>query len=93
MPTETRVKPRQRGTPEEHLRYMLRYGLKWTDGAGVAAAAEALLPHLGSFRCPRQESEPDCRPGACDCDGARDALSHALALARQDSATGATVPA
>jgi hypothetical protein len=73
-----RVKPKQRGTPEEHLRYMLKTGLKWADGAGVAAAAAALLPHLGASSCPRVDA--DCRPGACDCDGAHDALAHALSL-------------
>lgn len=73
-----RVKPKQRGTPEEHLRYMLKYGLKWTDAAGVGAAAEALLPHLSASGCPRYDG--DCRPGACNCDGAHDALKYAIKL-------------
>ena len=77
MPTDE-VRPQRAGTPEEHLRYMLDYGLRFASGDGVAAVAEVLLLQLGAGSCPRQDA--DCRPGACDCDGARDALSYALRL-------------
>ena len=79
MPSD-RVRAKQRGTPEEHLRYMLKQALKYAPADGVAAASEALLAHLGAAVCPRVDA--DCRPGACDCDGAHDALDYALAKYR-----------
>jgi hypothetical protein len=81
MPSQ-RVKPKQGGTREEHLRYMLKEGLKYAPLAGVEAAAQALLLHLGASLCPRLDA--DCRPGACNCDGMHDALDSALGLPDED---------
>lgn len=78
------VRSVQRGRPDQHLKYMLEVGLRYAPPEGIAAAAEALLPWLGVSDCLlRDAGEDECRPGACDCDGAHDALAYAIGLYRE----------
>lgn len=75
MPTKA-LQAKRGGTREEHLRFMLVEVLEYVPLEGVEAAALALLPYLGTVKCPILDN--DCGWGACGCDGSRDALQHAL---------------
>lgn len=79
---KAQVKTKQRGTPAEHLKYMLKSGLRYAPPEGIAAAAEALIPYLSAGQC--HMPYDDCRPGACNCDGTHDALAYALTKFRND---------